>query len=268
MESAGARLKKLRLEKGVSLEEAQKKTKIHINLLKAIEGDSLTDVDPVYLRGFLKIYCKFLGVDPKDYIADYKETPAYAGRAGLGYTQEQGKPQGSLMPSRRIIMALVRGLVIIAVAMALFKLGRNISLKRQARLSSQDIVRLEKIRVNKKTKTQTKPKATPPLTRKEAVPQPNTLVLNKEAFSGIRLVIRARDNCWVSLKVDGRLVFQRVLEKGRFESWKAKEKIELSLGNAAAAELEVNGQLFTNLGRKGQPRKNILITKEGLSASR
>ncbi|MCX5703471.1 MAG: helix-turn-helix domain-containing protein, partial [Candidatus Omnitrophica bacterium] len=73
MEYTGAGLKKIRLERGISLEEVQKKTKIHLNILKAIEGDSLTDLSPVYLKGFLKIYCKFLGLDPKDKILDYGE---------------------------------------------------------------------------------------------------------------------------------------------------------------------------------------------------
>jgi hypothetical protein len=82
------------------------------------------------------------------------------------------------------------------------------------------------------------------------------------------LGIRARENCWVSLKADGKVVFQRVLEKGRYESWEAKDKMELSLGNAGAVELEVNGQLFTNLGRRGQARKNIVITKDGMTVNR
>jgi cytoskeletal protein RodZ len=43
IETAGARLKQLRLEKGISLEEVQKKTRIHLNVLRAIEGDSLSD---------------------------------------------------------------------------------------------------------------------------------------------------------------------------------------------------------------------------------
>src|SRR3989338_7892361 len=73
MESAGAKLKSARLQKGLSLEEAHKKTKIHLNILKAIEEDSLINFSPVYIKGFLKIYCKFLGVDPRDCMPDYKE---------------------------------------------------------------------------------------------------------------------------------------------------------------------------------------------------
>ena len=60
MESIGARLKKIRLEKGLTLEDAHKQTRIHLNILKAIEEDSLINISPIYIRGFLKNYFKFL----------------------------------------------------------------------------------------------------------------------------------------------------------------------------------------------------------------
>ena len=72
MESPGAKLKKIRLGKGITLEEVQRNTKIQLNILKAIEGDSFTDISPVYLKGFLKIYCRFLGQDYNGYISEYK----------------------------------------------------------------------------------------------------------------------------------------------------------------------------------------------------
>jgi hypothetical protein len=44
--------------------------------------------------------------------------------------------------------------------------------------------------------------------------------------------------------------------------------MELSLGNAQAVELEINGKLIPPLGRKRQSLKNILITKDGVSQGR
>ena len=76
MQGCGAKLKKIRLEKGITLEEAHKKTKIHLDILKALEADSVVNLSPIYIKGFLKIYCNFLRVDPQDYISDYKESAA------------------------------------------------------------------------------------------------------------------------------------------------------------------------------------------------
>jgi len=275
MESAGERLKKLRLEKGISLEEVQKKTKVNLNILKALEGDGLTDLRPVYLRGFLKIYCKFLGVDPKEYIPDYKETQGIV--KGLGtveYISDEPKKFTSFLktaslklisfrPSKKVTRVFVFIAIIIFLSLGLFNLGKLISSRRAIHLTQE---RRTAAPANKKEDTKKqKPKAITVVTPK---PQAVKAVPKKETASVIRLIIRARENCWVYLKADGRVLFQRVLEKGRFESWEAKEKIELSLGNAGAVELEVNGQLFSNLGRKGQARKNIVITKEGLNIGR
>jgi hypothetical protein len=103
------------------------------------------------------------------------------------------------------------------------------------------------------------------LAKKTAVSEKEhtTLKMKKEITSGFLLGILAKDKCWISLKVDGRLVFHGMLAKGRFESWKAKDKIELSLGDAAAVELQVNDQRFPKLGRRGQSLR-ALINKDGL----
>ena len=69
----------------------------------------------------------------------------------------------------------------------------------------------------------------------------------------------------MQLKADNRVVFQNILKKGRFESWEAKDRMELSLGSAGGIQLELNGKLIPPLGKKGEVRKNIVITRqEGL----
>lgn len=278
IESQSARLKKIRQELGLSLEDVQKKTKIHLNILKAIEGDSLTGLSPVYLKGFLKIYCKFLGVDPRDYIPDYKETQTkvFPIIANKDLSHKPVKLRSLFKTasvklgffkatSKKIKTSFIFILVTIFVALGLFNLGKFISSRRQAQhLPSHKLLpKLSKTESKKEQRLQKTSTVT--ITPKSQVKE---ALLQKEIPPVIRLGIRARENCWVSLKADGRVVFQRVLEKGRSETWQAKNKIELSLGNAGAVELEVNGQLFSNLGRKGQALKNILITKEGLNIGR
>ena len=302
MEGA-ARLKKLRLEKGLSLEEAQKKTKIHSNILKALEGDSLTSLSPVYLQGFLRMYCKFLGVDPKDYALDAKEvkrqkTPEVAqpkaATALKPATPIPAKPLassapetkkasaepakfpdflknastklGTLAPNRNVKKIIGVTVIALVFVFVVFRIGKAISVKWHARASSVSTVAVKK--EQKATKTTSKATAAPSSQNAAAVSTQKITVAKKESSSEIRMVIKARENCWVTLKVDGKVVFHRVLEKGRSETWKAKERMDLALGNAGVVELEVDGQLFSNLGRKGQSLKNIVITKKGLDIGR
>lgn len=259
MEHAGERLKKIRLEKGLSLEEVHKHTKVHLNILRAIEGDGLTDLKPVYLKGFLKIYCKFLGVDSRDYIEEYRQAerkeevklkpqhqPAEDKQEGPSFAKSASLKLGSFRPSKKFKKAFVLSLIAVLLIFGFLKLSKVVLSK-------------------------AKDKKQAPIAPVAAVvrPEPAPVKLpKKEEIDNIRLVIRAQQNCWVSLEADDKVVFQRVLEKGRFETWQAKDRFELSLGNAGGVELEVNGQLFKNLGRYGQVRKNIVITKEGINIAR
>lgn len=270
MESTGERLKKIRLEKGISLEEVQKKTKIHLDILKAIEEDSLINLSPVYTRGFLKIYCNFLGEDPKDFVPNYKETErraAYTDSAVKKLEQPSFLRMASdklaslkIKQVKRVITFFLAGIFLIV----LFNLGKAISLGIRNRAAKKEKqAKAETVKSVSKGKTSQKVNAA----AEKIMPEPAQTepVRKTESESGIRLGIIARENCYIPyLKIDGKNVFQGVLRKGRSEVWQAKDKIEFSLGNAGVVDLEVNGRQILPLGRKGQAVKNIVIDKEGL----
>lgn len=258
MESLGQTLKKLRLEKGLSLEDVHKATKLHLNILNAIEEDRLSGLNPIYVKGFLKIYCKFLGIDPKVSGVEIKEVKPLDELRTHSYQKTHKITPISPAVKRGSNKFIVYAIGVVAVLVVVFSLGRFIfGRPRPNQAKAQKKVKAALVK--KSQKAQAKPKK---IAKVESEVKPV-----KDFSSGIRLGIRAKDNCWVYLKIDGKVVFQRVLEKGRFETWSARERVDLSLGNAAAVDLEVNGQLFSNLGRKGQVRKNIVITKEGLNIS-
>ena len=250
MESTGSRLKNLRLEKGISLQEVHKKTKLHLNILRAIEDDALVGFNPVYIKGFLKIYCKFLGVDPKDYIVDYKEPTVPVELAEQPKKESLGlKKPVSFIKTNSVkwvssfksinIKLVFLAILIIFLAIGLFNLGKFISSKRGLRATGKTKVMT---RVGESASSR-----------------------SKQAISAIMLGVRAKQDCWIELRADGRLMFRRTLKKGQFESWQAKDKIEFSLGNAGGIELELNGKAIPSIGRRGQVVRNITITKkEGL----
>ncbi|MCM8757911.1 MAG: DUF4115 domain-containing protein, partial [Candidatus Omnitrophica bacterium] len=107
-----------------------------------------------------------------------------------------------------------------------------------------------------------RPKQKIAVLQKESVPtgEVRSIVWSKP----IKVKIRAKEDCWVKSIVDGKVVFQSILKKGRFNIWEAKESVELSLGNASGIELYVDDKLFSTLGKAGQPIRRLLINKEGL----
>lgn len=71
----GETLRKARTERGVELSEVERATKIRAKFLKAMEEDRWGALPaPVYARGFLDIYARYLGLDQQALLDEYRET--------------------------------------------------------------------------------------------------------------------------------------------------------------------------------------------------
>jgi cytoskeletal protein RodZ len=260
-ETSAAKIKKARLDKGITLEEAQKKTKIQLNILRAIEGDGLINLSPIYLRSFLKIYCKFLGLDPAEYISEYREpVAAYPAATGASASPAQKRQAGVLVMLRSFALSrMFRKILFFALAAtAAFTVipaaVKAVSRRLKARPAAAAAVVSRRREAPVRAQRQQKAMAA----------LPSAAQTGEEINAPIRLGLRAREDSYVKVVVDGKTFLQGTMKKGLFESWEANEKILLSLGNAAAVEVQVNEQRFPALGRKGQSLKNIIITREGL----
>lgn len=279
MQKAGERLKNVRQEKGYSIEEVSKKTKISSSILRALEEGRLDNINPVYLRGFLKLYCRFLGLDWETFIKEYSLSapikvviPKSASAAKETESQETQKRAPSfvfLKKNKKIIRTIVlaiAALLLITVFLKglLFIIKKFPKVRPAAKQSSSRQVTPKKSSPTVNAKE--KPQATqPPPSKVTKVAPPQQTPVRKDAVSKtVVLVVRAKDDSFLKVKVDGQMVYQSALRRGRAETWTAKEKIELSVGNAGGLVLEVNGKIFSSLGRSGQSIKNILITSEGL----
>jgi len=266
IETAGARLKKIRQERGISLEELQKKTKIHLNILRAIEGDSISDLSPIYLKGFIKIYCSALGIDPKDYTGSSAPLSRPALNATVGksigervertpvsFIKDASTKIGSFKPPAHLKKRIILGVALFITIFLAVKLVKFIS--------SRPKTKPERAKISM-------PVQAPKIVAKQQPKAKLATNLQKDLADGFTVGIFARSKSWISAKVDGKVIFHGVLAKGRNETWSDREKVELSLGDAGAVELQVNDQRFDNLGRRGKPLKNILINKEGLKIPR
>jgi len=73
MESAGKCLKAEREHRKLSLEEAAGFTKVRKHFLRAIEEDRFDLLPPAfYVKGFLTVYARYLGLDPVDVVLRYR----------------------------------------------------------------------------------------------------------------------------------------------------------------------------------------------------
>ncbi len=71
----GAFLKKMRQEKGWSLEKVSEETKILLSILKDLENDKYGNLPPpVYLKGVIKKYANFLKLDKEKVLGLYQKS--------------------------------------------------------------------------------------------------------------------------------------------------------------------------------------------------
>jgi cytoskeletal protein RodZ len=72
MTSVGQYLQKLRVEKGMSVEEVSRSTRVPVASVERIEADRFGELPgEVFVRGFLRSYARAVAVQPDDVLARY-----------------------------------------------------------------------------------------------------------------------------------------------------------------------------------------------------
>jgi cytoskeletal protein RodZ len=95
-------------------------------------------------------------------------------------------------------------------------------------------------------------------------PSPSLAPAAAETGDGLVLTMTAQQDCWVEVRADGATVINRVLAEGESQRLEARGEIVLSVGNAGGLSIRVNDRPALPLGRSGEVRKNIVITRQNL----
>jgi cytoskeletal protein RodZ len=239
MGAFGENLRRERELRGVSLREIADGTKISLRFLQALEEDR-SDVLPggLFPRAFAKQYALFLGLDPDktaaDYVAAHGEAP----------------PERRPLPAapRRFPISLGQAFlgVVAVLAVALtFRRGGE----------PQGGSRAE-------------PTPTPVVAASAVLPTdrvyPSPSVAPTAVGDALVLTMTAQQDCWVEVRADGETVVNRILAQGESQTLEAQGEIVLSVGNAGGLSIRVNDRPALPLGRSGEVRKNIVITRQNL----
>jgi len=240
MASFGENLRRERELRGVSLREIAEATKISVRFLQALEQDRV-EVLPggMFPRAFVRQYARHLGLDAERYVAEFlyvhgnriPDRPQ-APRA------RAGSPQG--MNKGILLFAVV---VVAAVALTLRS-------TRGERPSSSAVP--------------APPPAAPvfPVDRVYPAPLPPGPAVSEP--EGLVLTLTAQQSCWVQAQADGQVVINRVLSQGETQTFEAHGEIVLSVGNAGGLAFTVNDRPGVPLGKSGEVKRNIVITRENL----
>lgn len=133
MESPGEHLKREREHRGVSLLKIFESTRVPMKYLEAIEADRIEGLPhPAFVKGFIRSYCKVLGLDENDAVLRYEvwlaDMNAEAEGAGKAQSAKEARPQKapaaqrpavSLHPYLGKLIVIGVGIVIVVLAYSL-----------------------------------------------------------------------------------------------------------------------------------------------------
>jgi transcriptional regulator with XRE-family HTH domain len=265
MGQLGELLKEARQSKEVSLEKVEEELRIRKKYLRALEEEDFSIMPPeVYVKGFLRNYAIYLGLDPEEVKALYKGESIEKGRrsdflarAGQIAGEETG-PRSfpmdmSLTQSRLLAFPfLVISLAILAfLLLGLWAFRQYFPLSAETGTETKETV----------TTREPRPTFTPTSVVTQATP---TLVgtPTPKVYTGVDVELVMLERAWLQVHVDGEKVFEGVFDEGTKITWSGKESVAVRCNNAGGVEVILNGQNLGPLGKRGQVVDREWTTEE------
>jgi len=268
MESLGQFLKKERERRGIKIQEIANETNIGSGFLEALEEDNYDDLPgEVFARGFLRSYANFVGLDAKDVLNRHSQTLS---------SFPAKKPVSSSVPMGSSYFVL-KFCFFICLFLGLlgyggyqgytFVFGPESSSNQETSkfiYSEPDIPPQEEsipadIPSEPGTVGEVQPEIeltkTPPsgdgrssLSLKKPILEQNFLRVEEEENPGQaggsphRLIITVIQDTWLKVTIDGEIIKDIILRKGESMEWTAKERFNITTGNAYGTKVEFNGK--------------------------
>ena len=272
MAEVGQVLRQSREEKGITLKQVEQALKIRCKFLSALENDErITGLNDIYVKGFLRSYAYYLGLDPDHimqlYAAGRQPATDAQGRLIQQPAQTSSVRGGDASERRSKPRYLVLGISLGGIVLGFVILVAAISFITKA--SSATPAEATKVKVpteetsvslvvSDTLSSQLTPEGTPTATlRPTRTPTPTmtptvTDTPTPEFYTGVNIELVASANAWTQIRVDGSKVFEGMLEPGMRKHWRGEERVEVRCGNAGGVEAFVNGESMGLLGEDGQ----------------
>lgn len=245
METVGELLRAEREKKGLSIKDIETAISIRALYIKAIEdGDYTVVPGEVYLKGFIRNYANYLGLNGPEMVASYRQsqqpivpetveipvepTPPQAPQAKPRSKTNSGKNSGKL---------LIISLLVVCVAGSAWWLLGNQSPKKEPIETKQ-----------------TQPPA-------QTTPQPVAPVVPTQS-KPVVVIAKYTEACWTSVVADDKQIYEGTPKNGDTITWEAQKNITITAGNAGGIEITHNGQALGKIGNKGEVLVKTYVAKQ------
>jgi cytoskeletal protein RodZ len=240
VESIGSRIRAAREAKGISIDQAQKDTRINGRILSAIEADRAQEAisGPVYIKSFIKKYADYLGLDGASLAGSFTgERPGF--KEHISVPGKDEKP-GSIPLKKIIYVAAAVVIIFLSIKLIIFAGSKTIAFFKSRPKAEKNIAAAKpKPALKKVTEPASRAVVKTPVAPIPQIPKGENLTLS----------LKTRADVYLKIKSDGSVIYDGVLKKGSKEKWEAKESFEISTGKAEALTIDLNGTPLGPLGK-------------------
>ncbi len=252
--SFGSWLRQQREIRNITLREIADNTKIGLRYLEALEDDRFEVLPaPIFAKGFLREYAKYVGLDP-DEVVNFYLTAEQRHRAERGGDEVSGvlplvPTAPTVAPDRGpplgLFLVAAAAIAVLLLALGIFWVVRH---TRGARAGQPQV--------------EATPASVAPLV--PAAPAPSPAVPQPPAVgpdTPLVVTLSFTAECWVEAVLDGEKHVSELRVQGESMRIEAKDSVVLTLGNAGAVRGEVNGKPLRLAATPGQVVRDLVIDR-------
>lgn len=232
----GSRLRQVRQEQNLSLEEVESLTLIQWRQLHAIEEGKLQHLpEPVYIQGFIRRFADALGLNGAAFASDF---PTDTNQRLLPYSWGHLR----LVQFRPVhLYGLYILLIMISVNLMSYMMNRS---SFQVGLSDSYLEQEGESVSNPQSSKAQLAKLT-----QTGTPIASNANANAEA---VRIGLILKEESWVEIVIDGKTAFEGTLPEGTQRSWEAKQQLTVIAGNAGGVLVAINDGQAKQMGEMGK----------------
>jgi cytoskeleton protein RodZ len=248
MPALGERFRAAREARGLSLSEVSEQIRIRSVYLAAIEEENWSAIGaPVYIRGFLRTYARFLGLDPEEVVSAFAAAnePAAAASApnhtSTSRSNRLSESHAQEPSGRGTVLLWTASLV--AVLLIAFVVYNELTMRNRGTVASDAAVPAPALPSNSVAASAAAGVAPLPSATVAAALSPGL-----DGAKSLALVLSAPS--WLRVTVDGSVSMEGIFPAGTAKTFHGKIAL-VRIGNAGGVEVYVDGKDLGKLGKSG-----------------
>ncbi|ABG50625.1 conserved hypothetical protein [Trichodesmium erythraeum IMS101] len=251
LKDIGDKLKMFRNKHSICLKRVAVVTMIRINLLEAIEEGNLKELpEPVYIQGMIKRYADAIGLDGEELANSFPT-------AKVQEITIKSLPNLSMLQLRPYHLYFLYVLLVILAVRLLPYVNNSYYI-----WIRDGITKSEKQQYERENEVNVLPPVSQKNRKTEGRSSDQTTQKSDKQNDGqpVVLSVIAKEESWVSIKIDGKVAFEGTLAQGTQKTWSAQKQLVFFAGNAGGIIIPIDNGQNMQLGKPGEVKEVVLTS--------